>query len=500
MSKIRLPPVGFWSYARQDDELSQGKLSSLRSLLMFELQQQYGRDTIHIFQDVSTIPHGSAWEQEIRGALDKTTFFIAIVTPNFIQSDWCCREVQVFLEREAELHRLYPDLPKRGRIFPIHFIDIEGVDPADPEVLEVLRSLQWFDFRRFRHRSYDSDVVREAISELAASMRELLQVKVEDPEAVRERQRRAEAEAARLRHEEEAKAAREREEEARRRREEAQVKAEAARKRAEEAAEAARKRAAEAAEAARLQAEEAAEAARILALEEAASERARLEAEEAARRLTADDVAAAERARAESEAAVERARVDSLAAEQALAEKAAAAERARSRSDALEARERLLAEQAVAAAEAPEEESHDGRGEPAWLQPPVAIAASAAALLAIVLLFFLVSSPEAPAVTPSDPADSVPASPPSEAAPAHAWLAGRWGLEGDCTVATTISVQPEQIWVDLEGQAHGQRVTEAGPERVVTDRARYRRSGDSVNVSEEAAEGRINYSMTRCEP
>jgi hypothetical protein len=173
-----LPPVGFWSYARQDDELSQGKLTSLRSLLMFELQQQHGRDQIQIFQDARTIPHGAAWEREIKTALGQSTFFIPIVTPNFVQSEWCCREVTLFLEREAELYKLHPGLAQRSRIFPVQFIDIEDVDPADPAALAALQSLQWFDFRRFRHRSYESEAVREAIADLAGSIRDLLKMRV----------------------------------------------------------------------------------------------------------------------------------------------------------------------------------------------------------------------------------------------------------------------------------------------------------------------------------
>src|SRR5437868_12324058 len=100
---LRLPPVGFWSYARQDDELSDGRLTRLRVLLAQELQQQYGRERVQLFQDMNAIAHGSDWESEIHKALDQSTFFIPILTPNFIQSEWCCREVALFLEREAQL-------------------------------------------------------------------------------------------------------------------------------------------------------------------------------------------------------------------------------------------------------------------------------------------------------------------------------------------------------------------------------------------------------------
>ena len=178
MSEHRLPPVGFWSYARQDDELSQGKLGSLRSMLHFELQQQIGRDQVQIFQDTTTIPHGAAWEREINKALGTVTFFIPIITPNFVQSDWCCREVSLFLRREAELLERYPDVPRRSRIFPIYFIDVEDIESVDPEAIEALQSLQWFDFRRLRHRNYDEATVREALSDFAGGMRDLIRARV----------------------------------------------------------------------------------------------------------------------------------------------------------------------------------------------------------------------------------------------------------------------------------------------------------------------------------
>ncbi|HEV7659198.1 MAG TPA: RodZ domain-containing protein [Allosphingosinicella sp.] len=179
----RLQPVGFWSYARQDDQLAAGRLSALRALLMQELQQQYGREPIRLFQDANTIPHGADWEKEIRKALDIATFFIPIVTPNFVQSEWCCREVELFMERERQLGALHPELADTSRIFPILFIGVDDVDPENPEVLAALQKLQWFDFRPHRHRDFGEAGVREALSDLAGTMRSLLRRKVAPPAA-----------------------------------------------------------------------------------------------------------------------------------------------------------------------------------------------------------------------------------------------------------------------------------------------------------------------------
>jgi serine/threonine protein kinase len=174
----RLPPVGFWSYARQDDALSQGSLTALRALLARELQQQYGREPVRLFQDMNAIAHGSDWEREITKALDQSTFFIPILTPNFIQSEWCCREVELFLAREAGLRSSHPDLADSSRIFPILFIGIDDVEPEDPAILAALEARQWFDFRHYRHRSLDEPEVRESLSRLAANMRALLKTKL----------------------------------------------------------------------------------------------------------------------------------------------------------------------------------------------------------------------------------------------------------------------------------------------------------------------------------
>jgi hypothetical protein len=176
--KVRLPPVGFWSYSRLDDELSGGKLSAIRRLLQAELQQQYGKDRIQIFQDAAAISHGAEWEQEIGASLSRSTFFIPIITPGFIQSEWCCREVAMFLQRERELFAYYPELRSRSRIFPVLWIDFESVDPHDPSIVEALKTRQWFDYSGMRFRSLEDEQVQQAVAQFATSIRTLLSIKV----------------------------------------------------------------------------------------------------------------------------------------------------------------------------------------------------------------------------------------------------------------------------------------------------------------------------------
>ena len=127
-----LPPIGFWSYTTSDDTSSRGKLSQLRRLLADELQQKVGRRSkVLIWQDANAIPHGATWEEEIHKGIDGSSFFIPIVTPAFLESEWCCYEAMRFHDLERQ----------RGRndlIFPLHYVDTDDFHPEeahDPQVL-----------------------------------------------------------------------------------------------------------------------------------------------------------------------------------------------------------------------------------------------------------------------------------------------------------------------------------------------------------------------------
>ena len=175
----RLQPIGFLSYARQDDERSGRQLFELRRLLSDELQVLYGRQEIKIFQDVAAIPPGARWQQMITEAIANSTFFIPILTPSFAESEFCCFEIRMFLEREAELNRLHPELAGQSRIFPIRYIPFEHANAYDPEVIDLLAERQTFDFAELRIIDPLSQPARNARKELAESINRLLQIRVQ---------------------------------------------------------------------------------------------------------------------------------------------------------------------------------------------------------------------------------------------------------------------------------------------------------------------------------
>jgi hypothetical protein len=181
MARLRLPPIGFWSYTRRDDELARGKLAQLRTLILNELEAQLGEQA-PVFKDTVSIPHGARWEQTTRNALHDATFFIPILTPNFLMSEWCCREVRLFLEREQQLATDHPECAGTSRIFPIHYIDSSDADTRDEGVFESLMQLQHLDFMNLRHRGYDEEAVQLKVASFVTSIRNLLRIRVEIPD------------------------------------------------------------------------------------------------------------------------------------------------------------------------------------------------------------------------------------------------------------------------------------------------------------------------------
>jgi hypothetical protein len=175
-----LKPTGFWSYASSDDAASEGRLSQLRRLLANQLQGHVGRGEVHIFQDVAAIPPGTEWERQIDQALQQSSFFIPIITPGFLQSEWCTKEVVRF-------RAIMEWSGRSDLIVPIHYLDVDGFDTVrrgecfDPAVLTYLRSLQWVNFRPLRLRDPMKEDVQRALDEVATGILNALYRKSPSP-------------------------------------------------------------------------------------------------------------------------------------------------------------------------------------------------------------------------------------------------------------------------------------------------------------------------------
>jgi parallel beta-helix repeat protein len=161
-------PAAFMSYVRFDDAHEDGQLSAFRERLAGEIRIQTGRE-FPIFQDRNDIAWGQSWQQRIDETLDAVTLLLVIITPGLFRSPACRAEVARFVERERALGR-------QDLILPVYYISAREMDdPAlrdGDELARVLAARQFADWRELRFEAFTSPVVRKAIAQLAARMRD----------------------------------------------------------------------------------------------------------------------------------------------------------------------------------------------------------------------------------------------------------------------------------------------------------------------------------------
>src|SRR5262249_54470469 len=192
--------VGFFSYSREDDEGSGGRLSKLRERIQEELRGQLGRTKrdFRLWQDNTAITHGKLWEAEIKSAIAESVFFIPIVTPTAVRSHHCKLEFDSFLAREKELGR--SDL-----VFPILYIPVPALIGdrwrQDP-LLSIIGSRQYEQWQNLRQLDPSSTEVALRVEKFCANICGALQQEWLSPEERREAESRRAAEAARRRQQE----------------------------------------------------------------------------------------------------------------------------------------------------------------------------------------------------------------------------------------------------------------------------------------------------------
>jgi TIR domain-containing protein len=163
--------VGFFSYSHYDDvsdfhpDSATGNLSHLKLLIQRELGALFGRKVV-LWQDRSSIRDGAIWRQEILKGIKQAEFFIPVVTPHAITSEFCQYEYEQFLLREQEFNG-------QTRIFPLHYIDVS--DWRGEHWLKSMEERQWFDWRHLRHSPGHDRQVKESASRFCKNIKEVLQ-------------------------------------------------------------------------------------------------------------------------------------------------------------------------------------------------------------------------------------------------------------------------------------------------------------------------------------
>ncbi|GLF95973.1 toll/interleukin-1 receptor domain-containing protein [Streptomyces yaizuensis] len=161
-------PVGFWSYTRRDDQIERGRIKRLVDLIADEFEIMSGRQ-LHIFFDKEDISWGEEWRSRVDSAIMGTTFMIAIVTPRFLRSQECRREVITFSSHASS--RGLDDL-----LLPILYSGPSGLleESQDDEVAALIKRRNYVDWRHLRLEDEGSPEYRRAVHKLAQRLAEIL--------------------------------------------------------------------------------------------------------------------------------------------------------------------------------------------------------------------------------------------------------------------------------------------------------------------------------------
>lgn len=171
--------VGFMSYVRMDDDRDESqdeshdestRLSRFREALSAEVERLTSTPFV-IFQDRTDIPWGADWRTRTTASLNRSTFFIPIITPGYFESPLCRGELEQFLIRERALGRTNLILPIYYETFePLHDPLRQATDP----LIRTIAERQLDDWRELRHEPLNTPAVRRRFTRLAQGIAALL--------------------------------------------------------------------------------------------------------------------------------------------------------------------------------------------------------------------------------------------------------------------------------------------------------------------------------------
>jgi TIR domain len=87
------------------------------------LEGALGRN-VKIFQDIQGIEGNDAWDSRLKNALAHSKAMVCVWLPQYFNSEWCLRELSVFMKRE-QTYKFRTNQQPQGLICPINIFDGE---------------------------------------------------------------------------------------------------------------------------------------------------------------------------------------------------------------------------------------------------------------------------------------------------------------------------------------------------------------------------------------
>jgi formylglycine-generating enzyme required for sulfatase activity len=166
-------PAAFLSYTRADNENLEGWIVRFHDKLQKRVNFVTGDQSVRVFRDQDDIPLGADWQKAIDSALDKALCLLAMVSPAFLNSEACRKEVARFQARAA---RLGPDAKL---IIPVYLgecpkEDLSCAEPTVQEAWNTLSRLEWSDWREVCGKALDEPEAVDKLRDIAKRIQIML--------------------------------------------------------------------------------------------------------------------------------------------------------------------------------------------------------------------------------------------------------------------------------------------------------------------------------------
>jgi hypothetical protein len=171
-------PQAFLSYTHLDDEFYDGYITGLRRGLEFGVRVASGDNEFSIFQDKEGIVLGEDWPRRLERAVSEASVFIPILTPSYLKSAACRRELEQFLICESRIGGA-------NLVLPIYFVSIhqrgQVQSPDSDKLAQELFRRQHYDWREHADKPLKARSTRRAIKALASAIADVVYPRAKTP-------------------------------------------------------------------------------------------------------------------------------------------------------------------------------------------------------------------------------------------------------------------------------------------------------------------------------
>ena len=157
----------FISYTREKDAHDKF-VSKFRDHLETELRLR--RRSATVFMDKTGIPPGLSFPAALDAALKDADVLIVLLSPAWLESTWCRRELERFVEFKSEQAR-FP------AVLPLLWVPVDLDSHPTDKLARFLAPIQYLDWTDLRKRRWGIYPLKDATDKLAQSMFALAKIK-----------------------------------------------------------------------------------------------------------------------------------------------------------------------------------------------------------------------------------------------------------------------------------------------------------------------------------